>query len=196
MTVSIRNATRVDVPSVMALWEEAAENDARPADSSDAVETLLARDSQALMIAEMDGRIVGSIIAGWDGWRAHLYRLAVHPEARRRGIGRQLLVAATERLTDLGATRLDAMVLEGNELWTGDMAFRRFRFPEGVAALGPAGSGWFEFSGPHTSTVKPRSRSHAACPSQAQFSTGDSRRRMLMLCGGTPSSPSRWVTSR
>jgi len=100
----------------MALWEEAAENDARPADSSDAVETLLARDSQALMIAEMDGRIVGSIIAGWDGWRAHLYRLAVHPEARRRGIGRQLLVAATERLTDLGATRLDAMVLEGNEL--------------------------------------------------------------------------------
>lgn len=100
----------------MALWEEAAENDARPADSVDAVETLLARDSQALMIAEMDGRIVGSVIAGWDGWRAHLYRLAVHPDARRRGVGRELLAAAAERLTDLGATHLDAMVLEGNDL--------------------------------------------------------------------------------
>ncbi|MBW9205039.1 GNAT family N-acetyltransferase [Mumia sp. zg.B17] len=114
--VSIRNATRVDVPSVMTLWEEAAENDARPADSARSVETLLARDSQALFIAEMDGRIVGSVIAGWDGWRAHLYRLAVHPDARRRGVGGQLLVAATERLTDLGATRLDAMVLESNDL--------------------------------------------------------------------------------
>lgn len=55
------------------------------------------------------------MIAGWDGWRAHLYRLAVLPEHRRKGVARALLDAATERLVSLGASRLDAMVLEGNE---------------------------------------------------------------------------------
>jgi ribosomal protein S18 acetylase RimI-like enzyme len=59
---------------------------------------------------------VGTVIAGWDGWRAHLYRLAVHPDHRRQGIGSLLLNAAEQRLAALGATRFDAMVLEGNEL--------------------------------------------------------------------------------
>jgi len=98
------------------LWDVAAENSRRPADSALAVETLLARDADACLVAESGDRIVGSVIAGWDGWRAHLYRLAVHPDYRRRGLGRQLLEAASDRLASLGARRLDAMVLAGNEL--------------------------------------------------------------------------------
>lgn len=116
MTVSIRTATIAEAPSLIALWEIAAENDARPVDTTAAVEVLLARDPASLLVAESDGRIVGSVIAGWDGWRAHLYRLAVHPDVRRRGVGRLLLAAAREHLAELGATRLDAMVLEGNDL--------------------------------------------------------------------------------
>jgi len=112
----LRSATRSDVEALLALWEVAAENDARPVDTRAAVDRLLERDPQACLIVEQDGRIVGTVIAGWDGWRAHLYRLAVHPEVRRQGVGAALLAAATERLVGLGATRLDAMVLEGNEL--------------------------------------------------------------------------------
>lgn len=112
----VRAATEADVPALLALWDVAAENDARPADSAEAVRRLLARDPQACLVAEDDGRLVGSVVAGWDGWRAHLYRLAVHPDARRRGIGSLLLAAASERLVALGATRLDAMVLERNDL--------------------------------------------------------------------------------
>lgn len=39
----------------------------------------------------LDGRIVRTIISGWDGWRANLYRLAVDPGLRGRGLGRTLL---------------------------------------------------------------------------------------------------------
>ena len=115
-SVIIRAATADDVDSLLALWAIAAENASRPRDRAEAVQALLARDPEACLVACADGELVGSLIAGWDGWRAHLYRLAVHPAARRQGIGRALLDAAAKRLMVLGATRLDAMVLDDNEL--------------------------------------------------------------------------------
>ena len=86
----------------------------RPRDRREAVDRLLERDPESLLLAVEDERILGTLIAGWDCWRAHLYRLAVLPEYRRRGIARVLLDAAAERLVSMGASRLDAMVLEGN----------------------------------------------------------------------------------
>lgn len=113
-----------DVADILALWEVAAENDSRPSDDASKVLALLERDPDALELATVDGRIVGSLISGWDGWRAHLYRLAVHPDERRGGIGRALLGRAHERLMALGATRIDAMVLQHNDLgqriWTAE----------------------------------------------------------------------------
>lgn len=73
-------------------------------------------DPNSLLVAESAGAIVGTIIAGWDGWRGHLYRLAVDPDSRGRGIGRLLVKAAEDRLRSLGAIRFDAMVLSGNAL--------------------------------------------------------------------------------
>lgn len=111
----IRPASPDEVHEVLALWPVAGENADRPVDRREAVDRLLARDPDSLLVARDGERIVGTVIAGWDGWRAHLYRLAVLPDHRRRGVARALLDAAAERLTALGASRLDAMVLDGNE---------------------------------------------------------------------------------
>lgn len=117
MAPSPRPATDDDIPAILAFWTEAAENDSRPTDSADAVRRQLERDPAALVLVEDDsGRVVGTVIAGWDGWRAHVYRLAVHPGARRQGIGSALLEHVEARFTALGATRVDAMVLEDNAL--------------------------------------------------------------------------------
>ncbi|KUN88340.1 GCN5 family acetyltransferase [Streptomyces bungoensis] len=110
----IRPARPADLGTVLAFWRKAAEGTSI-SDDRDGVERLVARDPGALLLAERGGELAGTVIAGFDGWRCHLYRLAVHPEHRRQGIGSALLAAAEERFARLGGRRGDAMVLVGNE---------------------------------------------------------------------------------
>lgn len=113
--MTIRAATAHDVPAVLALWERARSLVAVTPDSAEAVERLLERDGGALLVAEEGGEVIGSLIAAWDGWRGNLYRLAVAPESRRRGVGRALVAAGEERLRAVGARRVTALVGRGDE---------------------------------------------------------------------------------
>lgn len=110
----LRAAGSRELPAVLSLWATAAENASRPPDTLAALAALHLRDPDALIVAAEGERIVGTIIAGWDGWRCHLYRLAVHPGRRRSGIGGALIEAAESRIRALGGTRIDAMVLDDN----------------------------------------------------------------------------------
>jgi ribosomal protein S18 acetylase RimI-like enzyme len=126
----LRAAERAELAAVLEFWQAAAENDGRPVDTAAAAESLVERDPEALILAVESGVIVGTIIAGWDGWRCHLYRLAVSPRHRRRGIGGRLIAAAEERFRKLGGTRADAMVLDANERAHGIWAAHGYR-PQG-----------------------------------------------------------------
>ncbi|MGW4223104.1 GNAT family N-acetyltransferase [Streptomyces bauhiniae] len=110
---SIRHATAADIDAVLAFWVEAAEGTSISDDHA-GVARLIERDPEALLLAELDGALVGTVIAGFDGWRCSAYRLAVHPGHRRRGISRALLAAAEDRFAALGGRRVDAMVLVRN----------------------------------------------------------------------------------
>ncbi|MEZ0092982.1 GNAT family N-acetyltransferase [Streptacidiphilus sp. EB129] len=111
----LRTAVPDDAESVLAFWEEAAEGTSIT-DDVDGVTRLVTRDPEALILAEApDGRLVGTVIAGYDGWRCSLYRLAVLPAERRRGIASALLDAAERRFVTAGGRRGDAMVLVANE---------------------------------------------------------------------------------
>jgi ribosomal protein S18 acetylase RimI-like enzyme len=107
--IDIRPAGPDDIPAVLALWSDAAAPTST--DDADGVGALLERDPGALLVAESSGRIVGTVIAAWDGWRGSVYRIAVAPEYRRAGLGRRLLDAAEERLRRVGARRMHAIVV-------------------------------------------------------------------------------------
>jgi len=111
MTPAIRKATPNDVPTVLALWQEA-EAEPTHTDDVESLRRLVAHDPDALIVAESGERIVGSVIAAWDGWRGSIYRLAVAPSHRHQGLGRLLLQEAEDRLSEAGAIRSQAIVVE------------------------------------------------------------------------------------
>ena len=106
---SIRLGRLEDVPAILELWRQA---DATPGVTDTAADLRRAlTDSPAhVLVAEVEGRLVGSIIGTFDGWRGNIYRLAVHPEQRRRGIARALVTTVEERLVRQGAKRITALV--------------------------------------------------------------------------------------
>jgi ribosomal protein S18 acetylase RimI-like enzyme len=108
----IRLARPDEAGSLLALWREAEAAPSRT-DTVEGVATAIGRDGSAVLVAEVDGAIVGSLIAGWDGWRGNLYRLAVLPGHRRAGIATALVREGERRLAAAGARRLAAVVLEG-----------------------------------------------------------------------------------
>jgi ribosomal protein S18 acetylase RimI-like enzyme len=105
----IRPGRDSDVAGVLELWRRAEATPTSTESPAD-VGALLLRDPEALLVAEVDGEIVATLIVGWDGWRGGFYRLAVDPTQRRRGLATALVRAGEERLRALGAHRLHAIV--------------------------------------------------------------------------------------
>ena len=103
--ITLRAGTRADVEAVLTFWLDAT---AEPSttDDADGLTALLERAPGALVLALDGDAIVGTIVAGWDGWRGALYRLAVEPSYRRRGIATRLVGEAEGWLRDQGVRRM------------------------------------------------------------------------------------------
>jgi ribosomal protein S18 acetylase RimI-like enzyme len=111
MASVLRTGQSSDLEAILQLWARA-EAEPSHTDDVESLSRLIERDPSALIVAE-DGRsIVGSVIAGWDGWRGSIYRLVVAPSHRRLGLGRRLLLEAEARLAAQRCVRLQAIVVE------------------------------------------------------------------------------------
>jgi ribosomal protein S18 acetylase RimI-like enzyme len=112
----IRAATEADADPILRLWRDGT-SVVSHTDDVDGVRTLLARDPEALLVAEDEEgkRLMGTLIAAWDGWRAGFYRLVVAPEDRRRGVASALVRRAEEHLRDLGARKVGVVVILDHE---------------------------------------------------------------------------------
>jgi ribosomal protein S18 acetylase RimI-like enzyme len=99
---------------VEALWQEAFPNDAPWNKASTAIAEKMRFQPDLMLVALEGPRVVGSVMAGYEGHRGWISRLAVLQAHRRKGIGQALLSEAEKRLAALGCIKVNLQVLETN----------------------------------------------------------------------------------
>jgi len=67
------------------------------------------------LVAEDGGRIIGTVMAGYDGHRGWVYYLAVAPDRRRQGLGSALMGEVERRLAQRGCPKLNLQVRASNQ---------------------------------------------------------------------------------
>ena len=85
-----------------------------PSDSFDEIGRKIQRDPDLFLIAELENRIVGSVIGGFDGRRGMVYHLAVREDLRNLGIASRLMTELEKRLRKKGCLKCYLLVLADN----------------------------------------------------------------------------------
>ena len=114
MTPRIRTFQPADTEAVIGLWEHCGltrpQNDPRKD-----IQRKLSVQAELFLVAEIDGGIVGSAMAGYDGHRAWVYYFGVVPVAQRRGVGSALIAEVERRVGALGCPKINLQVRDGND---------------------------------------------------------------------------------
>lgn len=115
MPVEIQALETSDYDALLGLWKTAGLPH-RPAgrDGREAITSQMRRDPALFLGAFLGGRLVGSVIASFDGRKGWVNRLEVDPHERRQGIGRKLTEEAERVLKARGAQITAALVETDN----------------------------------------------------------------------------------
>jgi len=85
-------------------------------DSFDGIIRFFERNPDTSFVAEDDGKIIGTVLAGHDGRRGFLYHVAVLEQYSNRGIGKKLTELALNALKEKGISKVGLLVLRKNEI--------------------------------------------------------------------------------
>ena len=90
-------------------------------DSEVGVARFLKRNPTTSVVAEADGKIVGSILCGHDGRRGCFYHVCVQKEYRKHGIGKAMAVFCMKALQEEQINKVSLIAFRsnqgGNQFW-------------------------------------------------------------------------------
>jgi ribosomal protein S18 acetylase RimI-like enzyme len=111
--MEIRSFREGDEPAVVRLWQDcklvAAQNDPHKD-----IRRKIDVQPDLFLVGLKNGRIVATLMAGYEGHRGWLNYLAVAPQFQRQGYGRQIVDEAEKRLRALGCPKINLMVRRSN----------------------------------------------------------------------------------
>ena len=125
MNIVIRKMTLDDVPAVVELDQKSF---SLPWPERSFRYELTDNPASHCWVAELDGQVVGMIVAWLIVSEAHIATLATHPDFRRRGIAKRLLSYALQHLMRAGARSSFLEVRESNQ--AARAMYRKFGYIE------------------------------------------------------------------
>ena len=115
MPLAIRPYTSEDQDAVIALWEACGlvvpQNDPRGD-----IQTKIQFQPDLFLVAMAEDRLVGTVMAGYEGHRGWINYLAVAPAQRRRGIAKKMMASAEKKLHALGCPKINLQVRRTNTI--------------------------------------------------------------------------------
>ena len=113
----VRVMTIKDYDQVHALWMRIKGFAIRSIDDSrEGIERFIKRNPYTSIVAEVDGKIVGSILCGHDGRRGCFYHVCVHADYRMKGIGKAMVVKAMEALKEEHINKVSLIAFTQNDV--------------------------------------------------------------------------------
>src|SRR5437899_3166315 len=79
------------------------------------IDKKLAVNDDLFFVGLVDNKVVGTVMAGYDGHRGWIYSVAISPSHRREGMGSQLDSHAERALIAQGAVKINLQIMQGNE---------------------------------------------------------------------------------
>jgi len=115
--IVIREATiPSDFPDILKLWSSAGRGiHIGRSDSLEEIQKKQQRDPDLFLIAEINGKLVGTVLGGYDGRRGIVYHLSVSESYRKLGIGESLMAELETRLNKKGCIRCYLLVTKDNQ---------------------------------------------------------------------------------
>src|SRR5947207_9058754 len=115
MSVHVREYAASDRGDVVVLWELVFADDPPRNAPGLVIDRKLGTQRDLFLVAVVEQRVVGTALGGYDGFRGWVYHLAVHPDHRRSGIGRQLMHEIELRLRSRGCPKLNLQIRAENQ---------------------------------------------------------------------------------
>ena len=112
--MNIREFTVNDTEAVIAIWREC-ELVVGWNDPHKDIERKLKVNPELFLVAELDKRIVGSVMGGYEGHRGWINYLAVSPDVQKNGYARRLMLAIEQRLLAIGCPKINLQVRSTNQ---------------------------------------------------------------------------------
>jgi len=111
--MGVSAATIGDTEAVIALWQNCELT--RPWNDPVAdFQAAIANPASDILLLTEAGTLIATIMVGYDGHRGWVYYLAVHPDHRRKGLGKRMMEAAEAWLRERGAPKIQLMVRSAN----------------------------------------------------------------------------------
>ena len=94
-------------------------------DGPEAMKRVKACSAAVFLVCEIDGRVVGVVRGNYDGSRAIVHQLSVHPAYQRQDIGTALVKEIVKRFRQMGAPTVSATVTEESLPFWQKVGFRK-----------------------------------------------------------------------
>jgi ribosomal protein S18 acetylase RimI-like enzyme len=112
--MEIRVFHESDEPAVIALWKQVFAYPEPRNDPATSIRRKLAAQRNLFFVAIADGKVVGTVMGGYDGHRGWIYSLAVDPAHQRQKVGTTLVRHVEKALAEHGAPKINLQVLSTN----------------------------------------------------------------------------------